>query len=1246
MKPIIMQTPEEEQEWGFQRVEPIEEQKKEGMGFFKSIGKGALRSTDIIPIAEGTYDTFFGENYLNDEKPEDWTPLEWGNLKDIPEKHWDSVLRANSPRELQDIRQTIFDEMAADEEFANGNVLGGFIGNAIGGIASISSLIPISATLKYASISKGIFNNMLKQAPGVALSSALTNAAIINHSETKHIDDWARDTFVETVVGSTIFGGVGAFIAGRNQVTKNILKEKWAGMDFQPIAKENGEFGGWKVKQEPGSNVSAMRVKEVQNLLDDGIAKYGENKLFKKMFYMTPITRGLTSNFETVRNWTNSIFSHNIITGAIEKGYGQIADAESISRFWGNQSLKIEQDIGTIWAESIGVRGPLKDAQAHFKENAMTRTAFEEALFDPMFNGGRVLDPNVPKSMVPHIEKAAEVVRKHYDKLYEEMVRMKVLDPNVTSVTDLSYINRVYNKMKMQDLGPEHFISNLMPAIQKQQAEIRSIEKPLKDINQQIGNLRERLSEIGRIKLETTGANFKKQQTLEDGVRKELSKLNRDAKIIKNDIQTRIDEGKISIELLDEIPTLAPKELKQLKELRKDYIGEKNVIVKDINNSRRSINKLQKEYKAYKKEETFIKLNEEKEKLKTLKENLFNFENTHQRMLREKKIPEELLNIGDIRNPNLRLKNPKERWLRSTISDEDIPDMLRASYDTILQESPEQMVARMGKSIMRGGSNPIKSRAFLFGTEYLKPYLETNVVNLMKTHTNYMGKFLGMEESMRYHGTSIKDGLEEIYKRLNKEFDNKRESVLYDIKGEKGEGRTLTERPKTKERDKKLRDLQEQYNTAKDFIDTSYSIYWGDYNPAMVGGKTGENINRGLQALKNYSVSTMLGALPFLQLPEIFANFMRHSFGPIIENGLVPLLSSPSFRAMARRDAADAGLGFNVSLNAQSNQLWGNGMYYQPQTGVERMASNLASWLGNVTGSNFIQDMNQTISAEISKSSLIRILKKHVSGEALTRKETEKLGLMRIDPNVWAKRIVNQFEKHGEAVNFGKAESYKANYQNWDDFKASQTFLMGVNKEVSSIILTPNLLDIPFAFRNPFVSSMMQFMSYGFSATNSFLIPTLQRPDANKVIAILGMGMVGSMVGPLRQLASGQEVNLDPAQLAVEAIANSGVLGIFADFVLKMNAAFDLPLLSEYRNDRYRNKDALDLLGGPLGGILNSAQRIGNMFLSGQINESDMRRFKGLLPLANTWYLRYIGNKSVEAMELPKTKGDAQRWFE
>ena len=187
------------------------------------------------------------------------------------------------------------------------------------------------------------------------------------------------------------------------------------------------------------------------------------------------------------------------------------------------------------------------------------------------------------------------------------------------------------------------------------------------------------------------------------------------------------------------------------------------------------------------------------------------------------------------------------------------------------------------------------------------------------------------------------------------------------------------------------------------------------------------------------------------------------------------------------------------------------------------------------------------------------------------------------------------------------------------------------------------MLDIPFVMRDPTIGMLTQFMSYSFAASNTYTIPLLQKPDAQRVFGSLMMMAMGAAVGPLRQLSRGEEIDWDENHLMAEALWNSGIGGMPTDLARKADAILALPAFEKLRGDRFRRKTPQELITGPTGGIANNMASFLSAALSGQMNEVDMRKGIHLFPYTGAWWAQRPLNMLVDSLHLPKNRAVAKR---
>ena len=560
-------------------------------------------------------------------------------------------------------------------------------------------------------------------------------------------------------------------------------------------------------------------------------------------------------------------------------------------------------------------------------------------------------------------------------------------------------------------------------------------------------------------------------------------------------------------------------------------------------------------------------------------------------------------------NDKVRLVDPKATPPLRTALDQSGADLYAERvYNTILGQNEEQMFTKSFEDIFGGeGASPLQGRTLLVKDTTLEPWLVNDMNLLNDVYSGYMSKKLGLEKAFQSMGTTSLEGQEELIKRLFDDFNVKNNE--------------LQAQPQSKVRDKAIRQLQKDKDQAEELINKGMRAYWGNYN----GNKYSPKMKAFLGGLRNWTAAMGLGALPLMQMTDIGMIFREFGMGPTLQEGLFPLLKGifTGANKATRADMAHAQLAMSSYLASYGDALYGLGTQYTQRGFMSRYAAMQSQKLGNLTGSNQLNDMLQHITGLLSQSKTYAVLEKHLKGEALSKVELERFNLLGLDKNAWsekfqktmAERIVGEFKTHGTFVKYkGGDKAQIANFAEWKDVEARQVFLNTIHQEVDSIILKPNIADVPFCFRDPVVQSMTMFMNYSFAATNHRLLNMLQRPTANKVMGEFIAMTIGAYVNPTRQYLSGQEPDLSTKALMASAVTNGAPGGIFIDAANRLNAMAQIPYLAKLKSsgDRYSGKGAAKLLLGAPGTAIDtliSTADIGfNILGGGAPSRDDVKR--------------------------------------
>jgi hypothetical protein len=284
-----------------------------------------------------------------------------------------------------------------------------------------------------------------------------------------------------------------------------------------------------------------------------------------------------------------------------------------------------------------------------------------------------------------------------------------------------------------------------------------------------------------------------------------------------------------------------------------------------------------------------------------------------------------------------------------------------------------------------------------------------------------------------------------------------------------------------------------------------------------------------------------------------------------------------------------------------------------------------------------MQDISETMATLGTTAAIIDGIRRASRGK-LSKSGRMYLAQMGIDPeSKMAARILKQFEDHGQRIN----GSYVANSGNWKDLEAKRFFDTAVWSDVKATIFSgPDIASWPMWLGDPRgnIRFITKFMGYSFTAVNNFLIPlaqSLQRGDMHRLSTAAVLVAISSLVEPLRKIGRGEEPDLDPTNMLMGGIANSGILGAYLDVILRANAMANF--IPTAKADRFRYTRGL-MNSGPEALLTDLAKIIG-MAATGDINKNDLNRSAKLfLPFTDIYPLRALRYQAVEDLEIPQRR--------
>jgi hypothetical protein len=1175
----------------------IETPEHKAPGFFRSLYEEFKETTPFITAPTALYD-YAHKLYLGaQQSPEGWSAFNTKKLEGLQPTDYADILSADSQAQQDWLIQEKIDDYAHREWLDEGSIPG----RVIGGLAGfIINPIKYPNVKMFQSLSKptAFFANAAINLPGNLAESVVINALDNATHATKTWQDTGLETLRDGIFGAVQFGGLG--LRESFKLNKRLDNLKYLNDDIEWVAKfkkGTNEFDGWKA--EPlNDSVGAARVSEAQKFVDEGLYLYGESGWFKKLFTLSPVTRMMTNPFLAVREWGGAVFRPSGVLKYKSSFAEADMSAEQIMKGYIAGAYNAERQVNNLWESYIGINHnlPAKETLGLLKKkfadgNVKSRAEFTEEVGIAFRNGD--------KSTIPEVEQAARIVRESvYSKLYNKAVELELLPKDLDPITAISYLNKNYHKDKIM-LDPVGFKTAITDDLMNQ----------VKQINEYTGPINSLRGELKDVSTSIKAAKEAGETELLKVLRKKKKVLSENISAEQKSLNDRVLSKEIEPILVSERVNFTKAEQAELEALREKYV-------------------------------------KPREKLKT-KEERAAFDKMVDTELGErvaaKSLNEKFYNAKAATRGKVKLKDPLAvPGLRKAITDTEAKTIAENAYMKILNMNSEQMFAQaFEERFANGGTNPLHRRTLMVRDNSVQNFLVNDINQLSHVYTNFMSRMIGLEESLKPHSSfGYREGLKSFTDKINTEFSD----ML----------KRLEAKPRDAKRDTEIKKLHKEKDKAIDLLNKSYKAYWGNYNL----DKYSSGVLDTLGALRAWTVSTGLGALPLVQIPELGNIIGEYGLGPFLADGLFPTIKNAfSKKNLVKQDLAHAKLAIDRTLASYSDRLWGHGSEYSSKSFVPRVAAVAANKLGNITGSNLINDTLQEISGRLSMSRTIEVLDKYVKGVPLTKIENERLFLMGINKQKYAKDIIEQFSEHGTIVSHeGGIKAYEANFHLWgtkngvvskEGTDAMRTLLNGIQQEVESVIIKPNIADLPFAFRDPVMQSITLFMGYSFAQTQMKLINTMQRPTANKMMGILTSMTLASFVNPLRELISGKEPDLTPKALMASAITNGFPGGYFIDIFNRLNSTLNIPVLNELKNDRYRGKGAAQLFGGAIGTAADDIVRLMNIGFNvaggGGISESDVRKAVKALPWTSAWQFRYPVDQFIKSLELPQKARPAEK---
>lgn len=1226
-------------------VIPFKEPKKKH-GFFGTLGHAFSEYNEFAQAGRFISREAEFAHPADDEVPDDFNPMAYENLKEYPPNYWDFISEGQSPNDIAARQQYVLKKMTEDEEYQDGSFAATLLGGFGGAIASPSSFIPFANGVKYAGIAQNVIKGAIKAAPSIALQTVAHEGYMQATSAGGNLEDFAINSLRDAAYGVAFMGagsGLGAAFRGgklwNSRKMANIIGE---GIDVNPVLNEtSGEITGYRAMSSPGYSLSAAKVDQAQQFVDAAMAQGflfgipGVQKLAGNSILGSPIVKGLSSSFATIRGFTDLMASHSIITESILKGNAKADSAEDIMSAINAGAVDFNLRFRGHFLEENGIEGGhnIKNATKALKQRALKgqNTTWED------FNY-KVVDATITQEFnhSKSINAASKEYTKYTDSIYEEIQRVKGFDPEILSpINARGYFTQNMDSMALVKYK-EKFRSVVANEFKRQDEVLAGIAQPLEQAQAFLKQLEEhKLSGEGH----------------DRSLVNEIATARQNVKAIQKDIERRArddedvallltDRNFVTMENADKIRELhipineartAHTEIKSsVSKLKKQLSAAKSSTKKNVTKeaTQRNIKKMKELEKLIEAEEA--KLHQANIEIDSRVDEL------HQRALNgeiDKKLFIKDQNIINFRNPDewATFRKPFE-------SDQDRINAAEAQRNLYLNNTTEQVQQSILGSMMPSlFANPLNRRTFLIPAKVLNDarFIASDVPRAAASYSKALGRHIALGKVFKdinlHEGEHGPTGMIRL---LTEEYQKKDQAILDNPKLSK------------EEREKAYVKLEKEFEKAKTFMKQMTDAFMGRTNASA-------GTLRVTRAIKSFAASTKLGGVPISQVTDIGAIILKHGVWPYLRDGLTPFLKSLNgyldgeHSEAFRRNAADAHLSLQHMDNGYSAKYYDNG-----SVGDVPIATHLESGLekishlsGNFFGTNYIENANQMVVSGIMQSKIMRHMYEFQNG---TLSKTDEIALLQygINPREWSKRFIDAFE---EGTGWkDRSGAIQSKYWEWKDDAAIARMSSSIRRGVYDAIIQRGLFTSPFWTNNPILGMIFMFHGWGFSAFNRYTVPMMQRPDATKLQGIIFMLGLGAMTDPLRNLANGKKADTDDDQTwfgkAFETVSNSGILGHTPDMLQTFNKLVDGHLLP-VTTTRYQGFNKWSALG-PAAGITDDLFSLIKAGITGKFTSSDMKRGARLVPMAGMIGLRPLTNRWIDSLNLPEKHSEARGWGE
>jgi len=1210
-------------------------------GWFKTFFHAILESNELANAGQFAFLKKEELSHLADEVPDGWTAMSFESVNGYPQKYWPYLVSAVSPNDLKARQQRVAEQIKNDEMFARGSFTAKLLGGGVGIAASPSTyLFPIIGGVKYANFTQNLVKNAVKVTPSLSASIVANEGMHEAARAGGNLEDMALNSLRDLVFAGALVGGgitIGHALSGSQLWNmRRYVNANYQGIDIVPKVGKNNEFQGFQAVANPEFSVSAKQVDEVQEYVNStynrsGLLKIpGVANILGAKGIGSPVFRGLSHDFATIRYVTDRMAAHGIITEGLEKGIPRAMSAEENLGMIKAHATVFNAQLRGLFFKMNGIEGGLTLANSikNFKQAITRQQQLKWEQFGSQIRTVLLTGESSSNSMINEGARMVEDFIESIAKPFREVMGWEgdFLSPR----TSVKYMMQNYNIQEIIK-RPTDFVNLVKSGLAEQADLITKLQAPVKEAEDLLKQLVEAQKD----------PNWKETRAFAN----EIAEARKRLKDERDKLVQQLRDNEDYHILLEDRVLLNSQEADELRQIL-EPVRQIDIEIKNINSQ---LSKL-KNQKSSVAESLKTNLTDKtrQKNIKKLEQIKAQIKSTAKKLKQTKDKRENVYSMleqsafeGNI-NPKFFKKIPESfqiefldpdalpKLRRPFLTDYEREQYALALKDTLQGNSPEQMNQQMLGQMFPGRvENPeyMKGRTVLLPSQLFNEagFLDNNLDRALMSYAMALGRHIAIRKAFNHY--SSEPLFDKIIANLNKER-KEREQKIAKIED-------------ANKRQKAYEKLDKKFMDAKQFFADMYSVF-------MNKNTSNPTLRRLSQNLRNYTAIIRLGGVPITQMTDLGAIALKQGLYPLFSDGLKPMLLSlngmlkTKTGKQIKENAAHGLVAIQHLAYGYSNKFL-NAEAMEDAPVIGRLGSglqNLAHMSGNFYGTNYIENINQTMVANIIQSKIMKAIFDFEAGK-ITKKQRQMLASVDINPEQWSKRFIKGYEESG---GWKEGAGYQSNYFNWTDNAATVKISQAIYRETYNTIVQRGMFSSPFWTRDPILGMLFTFHGWAWGALNRYTIPLMQRPDAQAFIGIATMFGIGMLINPLRELANGREVKIEDESLFLNAFSNAGFLGPLPDVVNWANIVMNHNLLPGFQNEKTRELSRWGSFAGPVGGVADDAMTILEHLWVGNYNQSDAKKLARLIPFTGHLAFRRLINKTIERSSLPERRSEAEPW--